>query len=322
MKKIAVWAGIVVVMFCAVAQAQTNLVNYQGELTDAEGKVLASGNYKIKFSIFTALTGGTAVWTETHTTVPVVNGHFNVVLGSIVGSIEMAFVGKETYLEISVGDDAPISPRQRILSVPYAINGCPAGVNAFAGPNVPAGWLACNGATVSKLDYPMLFEAIGTAWGNGYDSNDNTFDLPDLRGLFLRGLNSGSRRDPDASGRTALRRNDDGGAISNTGDNVASFQGGATRMPSTAETTFKTTEAGGHTHSFSEGKNSTSVGSYIETSDTASTNTDGTNVTRSIGATDSYGKNPTDGKHTHTISDGGDKETRPINVYVNYIIKY
>lgn len=56
----------------------------------------------------------------------------------------------------------------------------PAGVTVpFAGLAVPPGWLECNGAAVSRVDYAALFAAIGTTYGPG--NGETTFNLPDLR---------------------------------------------------------------------------------------------------------------------------------------------
>ncbi|MEM5794749.1 MAG: tail fiber protein [Bacillota bacterium] len=62
----------------------------------------------------------------------------------------------------------------------------PAGaVQPFAMSVAPAGWLKCNGAAVSRTTYAALFTAIGTTFGAGNGST--TFNLPDLRGEFIRG---------------------------------------------------------------------------------------------------------------------------------------
>lgn len=62
----------------------------------------------------------------------------------------------------------------------------PAGmVMYFANSTVPQGWLKCNGAAISRTNYPELFSAIGTVYGVGDGST--TFNLPDLRGQFVRG---------------------------------------------------------------------------------------------------------------------------------------
>lgn len=72
----------------------------------------------------------------------------------------------------------------------------PAGlINAFDLSSAPAGYLLCNGASVSKTTYPELFSAIGYRHGG---SGDN-FNLPDLRGRKLIGVN-GSHSLGSASG--------------------------------------------------------------------------------------------------------------------------
>lgn len=53
----------------------------------------------------------------------------------------------------------------------------------------PVGWLAANGALISRTVYSTLFAAIGTTYGVG--DGTTTFALPDLRGEFVRGLDSG-----------------------------------------------------------------------------------------------------------------------------------
>ena len=62
----------------------------------------------------------------------------------------------------------------------------PAGaVMAFAMNSAPAGWLSANGAAVSRSTYATLFAAISTTYGAGDGST--TFNVPDLRGYFVRG---------------------------------------------------------------------------------------------------------------------------------------
>lgn len=66
----------------------------------------------------------------------------------------------------------------------------PAGaVMAFAMSTVPAGWLECNGSAISRTAYSNLFAAIGTTYGVG--NGTTTFNLPDLRGMFVRGWDHG-----------------------------------------------------------------------------------------------------------------------------------
>ena len=62
-------------------------------------------------------------------------------------------------------------------------------VSSFAMVTPPTGWLKANGATVNRATYAALFTAIGTTFGAGDGST--TFNLPDLRGEFLRGWDDG-----------------------------------------------------------------------------------------------------------------------------------
>lgn len=65
----------------------------------------------------------------------------------------------------------------------------PGAVMAFARNSAPAGWLECSGAAVSRTSYAQLFAAIGTTFGAGDGST--TFNLPNLRGEFIRGWDNG-----------------------------------------------------------------------------------------------------------------------------------
>ena len=62
-------------------------------------------------------------------------------------------------------------------------------VQYFAMASAPKGWLKADGSAVSRTDYADLFDAVGTMFGEGDGST--TFNLPDLRGEFIRGLDEG-----------------------------------------------------------------------------------------------------------------------------------
>jgi microcystin-dependent protein len=156
---------------------------------------------------------------------------------------------------------------------------------AFAGATCPTGWLLANGAAVSRTTYAKLFTAISTAWG--YGDNSTTFNLPDLRGRFLRGKDGGVARDPDRATRTACNT---GGA---TGDAVGSCQGDVMQ---------------GHKHGL-EVKNDSNTAGNVSASANAST---ANNTINTIAAPTTDGVNGT----PRTSS-----ETRPVNVNVNYCVK-
>jgi len=68
-------------------------------------------------------------------------------------------------------------------------------VITFAGATCPSGWLAANGAAVSRASQSVLFAVIGVTYGTG--DGTTTYNLPDLRGEFVRGLDSGRGVDSD-----------------------------------------------------------------------------------------------------------------------------
>lgn len=75
------------------------------------------------------------------------------------------------------------------------INATPAGtIMYFAREWAPTGWLKANGAAVSRTTYPGLFAVLGTLYGAGDGST--TFNLPDLRGEFIRSYDDRRGVDP------------------------------------------------------------------------------------------------------------------------------
>jgi microcystin-dependent protein len=65
----------------------------------------------------------------------------------------------------------------------------------FLHSNIPTGYLKLEGQAVSRVTYANLFALYGTAYGAG--DGITTFNLPDLRGVFLRGLDNGKGLDAD-----------------------------------------------------------------------------------------------------------------------------
>ena len=92
----------------------------------------------------------------------------------------------------------------------------------FAGSTVPSGYLLCDGSEVSRTTYSNLFATLSVSWGSG--NGTTTFNLPDLRGRFMRGVDGTAGNDPDAASRTAINV---GG---NVGNNVGSLQGDALKF--------------------------------------------------------------------------------------------
>jgi microcystin-dependent protein len=80
-------------------------------------------------------------------------------------------------------------PHRKLPTSPPADQIVPAGVVVwFASSSPPQGYLICDGRGVSRIAYPALFAVIGTTFGA---PSTTTFNLPDLRGEFIRGMDRG-----------------------------------------------------------------------------------------------------------------------------------
>lgn len=174
----------------------------------------------------------------------------------------------------------------------------PGSIMPFGGPTtrIPAGWRLCDGSALRGSDVPNLYAAIGTAWGDGttspagaqnaFSAGVTNFNLPDLRGYFLRGVDGAPGRDPDKLSRTSIASG------SSTGASVGSVQSDALQ---------------GHKHQ--------SEGNWFITDAAGTINPGGAVGMRTIAKVGGPIDDGTNGT-PRTSS-----ETRPKNAYVNYIIK-
>lgn len=168
-----------------------------------------------------------------------------------------------------------MADKRRNLGIPSGV------VFPFAGSTAPYGYLVCDGSAISRADYPSLFAALGTSHGSGDGST--TFNLPDYRGRFMRGVDGTAGRDPDKASRTHPVT----GAV--VGDAVGSLQNA---------------ETGDHTH----------LSSAFSDNGWPSGSGDRQNSY--------YFMNASKGTdYQLPINGNGGSETRPKNISVNYIIK-
>jgi len=86
------------------------------------------------------------------------------------------------FLNYMLNADGSLSQafRNEVFQLPPGI------VQAYAGADIPDGWLWCNGQEVSRTTYANLFAKLGTVYGAGDSST--TFNLPDLQGKSIFGL--------------------------------------------------------------------------------------------------------------------------------------
>jgi len=100
----------------ALAAPVTQSITYQGKLTNAAGSPL-TGTYSVKFSLYQASSGGTALASSTQS-VTSTNGLFTTPIAFSPGF----FDGRALWLGIQVGTDPEMTPRQEIRPVPYALS--------------------------------------------------------------------------------------------------------------------------------------------------------------------------------------------------------
>jgi hypothetical protein len=108
----------------AVAVAVPPYLSEQGRLFDTAGDPVADATIPITFSIYASATGGSPLWTETQM-ILTDDGYFSAVLGDTSNGgtaiPNTLFNGSTRYLGVRVGTDPEMSPRQPLVSVPYAL---------------------------------------------------------------------------------------------------------------------------------------------------------------------------------------------------------
>lgn len=312
-------------------------INHQGVVIVSGARF--SGQGQFKFAILDPDTGNN-VWTNDGSQVPgqsapagsvtltVTEGVYNVALGaSPMTAISPAvFADGNLVLRLWFNDGTngwqQLSPDHALCSAPYAMNiadgivtsaklaagvGVPAGaVMAYAGGSAPAGWMLCDGASVTKAAYPALFAAIGYAYGG---SGDN-FNLPDFRDRLPMGARQADGGVPKTNVTGSLTAS--GGQVDRT---LTTAQ-----MPAHNHTGTTGGESAGHTHEMYASANCGTGGpGYRATwdGDCSGLNPYPTGI--SGGANNSG--------HTHsftTASAGGGQAFSMLNPYLAtfYIIKY
>ncbi len=228
----------------------------------------------------------------------------------------------------------------------------PGFIKAYGGAGAPSGYLLCDGAAVSRSVYASLFSVVSTNFGGGDGST--TFNVPSLGGRFLRGLATF----PDItcsglpSGNTGTFT---GHPYRQSGQRVRLTAGSVTGL--VVNTDYYTVYVDANTLGFASSRllalagtkinlssNSSAVISQWEDPDVASreASTVGAASAANIGSLQPDGfkahTHPLNTSNIHNQGSGsgglsaytgsdttgstGDNETRPLNVGVNYVIKY
>lgn len=218
-------------------------------------------------------------------------------LRGIKNTLSTTFAG---FTEPAVGITVTASEINSVVTAGGFVSGM---VQVFAMNVAPTGWLKCQGQQVSRATYADLFTAIGVLYGSGNGST--TFNVPDLRGLFLRGYSDGSEAGTIDPGRV-----------------FGSFQ-----SPNNAPHTHTVDLTGGsHTHTaqtagvHQHGLIAATVGTVVtESGGSRPEPVTSTLVTNAAGEHTHVLDAST---HTHTGATGSEGvEARPVNVAMLYCIK-
>jgi microcystin-dependent protein len=301
--------GLILVSGCLLAQTG---FSYQAVLRNTDGSLRSNENVHL---IAELIQNDLTVYSETHAVITNAFGAFTIVVGQ--GASGQAYSPSlflnndstalnESILRVSE-DGGNLLSESKILGVPIAevakvalsahIEFPSGAIIPFAGAEdkVPTGWLLCDGSEYEITDYHKLYDVIGVSWGS---SGAETFRVPDLRGVSLRGVNGLSEdvfNDPDNSTRTSRHA---GGAF---GNHVGSYQRDAIQ---------NITGVVGDFNAFAAIKGN-SAGPFWQTSVYSSTGI-------GSGSSDNYNRVSFDLSRSARTS----SETRPKNAYVNFIIKY
>ncbi|HKQ98805.1 MAG TPA: hypothetical protein VJV75_13085, partial [Candidatus Polarisedimenticolia bacterium] len=190
-----VMLALVVTALQATAATPPALVNYQGVLRNAQD-LPQNGSFDMTFRFFDAQTAGNEILVDAHTggggnPVTVTDGLFTVQLGggtlsdgagpgTYAGLAQVFLDYGSVWLETKVGSET-LSPRQRVVSSPYALNaqslgGQPAGnfIDTSSSAQTKAGALTCNGGIEGDNAGGFGVQGIGGAAGGFFASQSGT----------------------------------------------------------------------------------------------------------------------------------------------------
>jgi hypothetical protein len=103
----------------AASAAVPQLLTQQGRLYNGAGAPV-NGKQSMQFALYSTPSGGTPIWTEVMD-VQIDDGYFSVELGGGAAFPADLFEEPVLYLGVTVGNDAEMSPRAEVRSVPYAL---------------------------------------------------------------------------------------------------------------------------------------------------------------------------------------------------------
>ena len=172
--------GLLVVIGLIIASevgAEINtLLNYQGRLLSTNGQPV-NGNVTIAVAIYTNVSEGSQVYTESVGTVPVQDGVYSFHFGTNSAALKQALMNTQCWLEVSV-DGSALSPRQQLTAVPYAVMAQQAETAQTA--------IVANNLTIDTINSLMSFTPLNDA--DAWDA----YDAGAIGGINTKGYYGGA----------------------------------------------------------------------------------------------------------------------------------
>jgi len=136
-------------------------MSYQGLLTKTSGVPVDDGNYRLTFRLYNDEISGAVLWSETHVSVPVTKGIFNVILGSVGSSLTLPF-NEQYWLGIQVEAGNELTPRLKLTSAPYSLN-----ARTVADNSISTSKLTDNAVTAVKIQPNIVSSVAGVSNDGG-----------------------------------------------------------------------------------------------------------------------------------------------------------
>lgn len=306
---------------CAYA-APPSVMHYQGRVLDSLGNP-ANETATVLVRLFTVETDGTAAWEQNLDDVAISNGLYSIEFGD--AGLPSVLTNTAVWLEVTVNGET-LAPRNRLVSVPYALRAAVAEELEGALPGLPSGAIAMWSGSVATVP-------------EGWVLCDGENGAPDLRDRFVMGVAAG--QDPGATGGGNSLTLTIGQMPAHTHTATAASAGSHTHTGSGAS-------AGNHTHNGTTGSGGShnhtvlgdnSTGSQLNGpigsaagGTSGSFNSPSQNHTHTVASLSSGGAHThtvtlgSDGNHSHTVSvdstgDGEPIDKRPAFYAMAFIYK-
>jgi microcystin-dependent protein len=308
------------------AQIPQNIA-YQGYLTQ-NGQPF-NGSVPASFTLWDQSSGGTQAWNQQSQSVQVTNGYYTVMLNfSQNWQNPYTTFNNQYWLEVLINGNT--LGRVQLAASPYAMNAriadsaihipqAPVGtIVAYAGSirglgnEAQLGWFVCDGRLIAADSFPSYNENVGTLYGS--NNFGDSLALPDLRGLFLRGVNTGTASSGSYSARTDQFADPQDGRSAPASQNSTASRTGVGSV--------QTDAVGPHQHIMPVNGAIAGPGGAIYGEATISSSGDVNGTSGNGGATLTSLPNPAGASYSQGFPTGlASSENRPKNAYVYWLIK-